>query len=404
LRCERDGSPDVGPSGRHRLSDRLVTNTSRPDEAELPEQPTVVASPSVLGRNPPITILAIAAVILLLRYMQDVLIPFVLAGLLFYALDPLVDRLQRWRLPRAVGAALALTLVLGSVGGLVYSLTDDLMAIAADLPAAAQQLRAKVRALRDEPGTIDKLQMAATELDKTAAEAAGTPESPEGVVRVQIEERGFRMSDYIRWGPIGIASMAGGAIMVMFLAYFLLLTDDLFKRKIVEIGPTLARKKLTVEVLNQIAKQIESFLLVQIFTSVAVGVVTWLALWWLGLENAAVWGLFAGLFNSIPYFGPLIVTGGLAAIAYVQFGTEVMALTVAGIALLITTLEGWFLTPMLMSRVAQINPVIIFASLLFWSWLWGIWGMLLAVPIMMAVKATCDRIEGLEPIGKLLGD
>jgi predicted PurR-regulated permease PerM len=381
-----------------------VTNTSRPDEAELPEQPTVVASPSVLGRNPPITILAIAAVILLLRYMQDVLIPFVLAGLLFYALDPLVDRLQRWRLPRAVGAALALTLVLGSVGGLVYSLTDDLMAIAADLPAAAQQLRTKVRALRDEPGTIDKLQMAATELDKTAAEAAGTPESPEGVVRVQIEERGFRMSDYIRWGPIGIASMAGGAIMVMFLAYFLLLTDDLFKRKIVEIGPTLARKKLTVEVLNQIAKQIESFLLVQIFTSVAVGVVTWLALWWLGLENAAVWGLFAGLFNSIPYFGPLIVTGGLAAIAYVQFGTEVMALTVAGIALLITTLEGWFLTPMLMSRVAQINPVIIFASLLFWSWLWGIWGMLLAVPIMMAVKATCDRIEGLEPIGKLLGD
>jgi predicted PurR-regulated permease PerM len=381
-----------------------VTNTSRPDEAELPEQPTVVSSPSVLGRNPPITILAIAAVILLLRYMQDVLIPFVLAGLLFYALDPLVDRLQRWRLPRAVGAALALTLVLGSVGGLVYSLTDDLMAIAADLPAAAQQLRAKVRALRDEPGTIDKLQMAATELDKTAAEAAGTPESPEGVVRVQIEERGFRMSDYIRWGPIGIASMAGGAIMVMFLAYFLLLTDDLFKRKIVEIGPTLARKKLTVEVLNQIAKQIESFLLVQIFTSVAVGVVTWLALWWLGLENAAVWGLFAGLFNSIPYFGPLIVTGGLAAIAYVQFGTEVMALTVAGIALLITTLEGWFLTPMLMSRVAQINPVIIFASLLFWSWLWGIWGMLLAVPIMMAVKATCDRIEGLEPIGKLLGD
>jgi predicted PurR-regulated permease PerM len=192
--------------------------------------------------------------------------------------------------------------------------------------------------------------------------------------------------------------------MVMFLAYFLLLTDDLFKRKIVEIGPTLARKKLTVEVLNQIAKQIESFLLVQIFTSVAVGIATWLALWWLGLENAAVWGLFAGLFNSIPYFGPIIVTGGLTAVAYVQFGTETMALTVAGIALLITTIEGWFLTPILMSRVAQINPVIIFASLLFWSWLWGIWGLLLAVPIMMAVKASCDRIEGLEPFGKLLGD
>jgi predicted PurR-regulated permease PerM len=192
--------------------------------------------------------------------------------------------------------------------------------------------------------------------------------------------------------------------MVLFLAYFLLLTDDLFKRKIVELGPTLSRKRLTVEVLNQIAVQIESFLLVQIFTSMAVGVATWLALWWVGLENAAVWGLFAGLFNSIPYFGPLIVTGALTAIAYVQFGSETMALGVAGIALLITTLEGWLLTPMLMSRVAQINPVVIFASLLFWSWMWGIWGMLLAVPIMMAIKATCDRIEGLEPVGKMLGD
>ena len=380
-----------------------VTDTVNPDEAVRGE-PAVIETPSFLGRNPPITILAIAAVILLLRYMQDVLIPFVLAGLLFYALDPLVDRLQRWRLPRALGAGVALMLVLGSVGTLAYSLTDNLIAVANDLPAAAQQLRARVRAFRDEPGAMDKLQQAATELDRTAAEAAGTPESPDGVVRVQIEEPTFSVSEYVRWGPVGAASLVSGAIMVLFLAYFLLLTDDLFKRKFVELGPTLTRKKLTVEVLNQIAKQIESFLLVQIFTSTAVGVATWLALWWLGLENAAVWGLFAGLFNSIPYFGPLIVTAGLTAVAYVQFGTEAMALTVAAVALLITTVEGWLLTPMLMSRVAQINPVIIFASLLFWSWLWGIYGMLLAVPIMMAVKATCDRIEGLEPIGKLLGD
>jgi predicted PurR-regulated permease PerM len=375
------------------------------NEGEAADEAVVVDTPSLLGRHPQLTLLAIAAVILLLRYMEDVLIPFVLAGLLFYALDPIVDRLQRWHLPRALGAALALVLVVGSVGTLGYSLSDDLIAVAADLPEAAQELRAKVRAFRNEPGAIDKLQEAATEIDRTAAEAAGTPETLEGVVRVQVEEPAFSLSEYVRWGPLGLASLAGGAAMVILLAYFLLLTDDLFKRKIVEIvGPTLTRKKLTVEVLNQIASQIESFLLVQIFTSVAVGVATWLALWWLGLENAAVWGLFAGLFNSIPYFGPLLVTAGLTAVAYVQFGTETMALTVAGVALAITTLEGWLLTPMLMSRVAQINPVIIFAGLLFWSWLWGIWGMLLAVPIMMAVKATCDRIEGLEPIGKLLGD
>ena len=170
------------------------------------------------------------------------------------------------------------------------------------------------------------------------------------------------------------------------------------------IGPTLARKKVTVQVLNQIATQIEAFLMVQIFTSAVVGFATWLALWWIGLENAAVWGLCAGLLNSIPYFGPLIVTGALTVIAYVQFGTVPMALTVAAIALLITTLEGWILTPILMSRVAQINTVTIFAALLFWSWLWGIWGLLLAVPIMMAFKAVCDRVEDLQPLGKLLGD
>jgi predicted PurR-regulated permease PerM len=362
-------------------------------------------APSLLGKNPQLTILAIAAVILLLRYMEEVLIPFVLAGLLFYALDPIVDRLQRWHVPRAIGAAFVLMIALGSVGALVYSLSDEMIAVAADLPAAAQELRAKVRELREGPGAIDKLQEAATEIDKTAAEAAGESQAPEGVVRVQVEAPSFSLSQYVRWGPLGAASLAGGAAMVMFLAYFLLLTDDLFKRKIVEVvGPTFAQKKLTVQVLNQIAAQIESFLRVQIFTSIAVGVATWLALWWLGVDNAAVWGLFAGLFNSIPYFGPLIVTAGLTAVAYVQFGTETMALTVAGVALAITTLEGWLLTPMLMSRVAQINPVVIFASLLFWSWLWGIWGLLLAVPIMMAVKATCDRIEGLEPVGKLLGD
>ncbi len=114
--------------------------------------------------------------------------------------------------------------------------------------------------------------------------------------------------------------------------------------------------------------------------------------------------MFAGLFNSIQYFGPLVVTAALTVIAYVQLGTIPSALAVAGIALLITTLEGWILTPMLMGRVSQTNTVAIFAGLLFWSGLWGIWGLLLSVPLLMAIKAVCDHVEGLEPVGKLLGD
>ena len=364
------------------------------------------AGASVWGKTPALTVLAICAVILLLRYMQEVFIPFVLAGLTFYALDPMVDWLQRWRVPRSIGAALMLLLLIGTIGLLGYTLSDDVSEVANDLPAATQKLRATLRANRNQPpGAMEKLQQAATEIDKTAAEATGTSLTPSGVVRVRVEEPAIQLSEYLRWGPVGALSFAGGSIMVFFLAYFLLVADDLFKRKLVEvIGPTLARKKVTVQVLNQIATQIEAFLMVQIFTSAVVGFATWLALWWIGLENAAVWGLCAGLLNSIPYFGPLIVTGALTVIAYVQFGTVPMALTVAAIALLITTLEGWILTPILMSRVAQINTVTIFAALLFWSWLWGIWGLLLAVPIMMAFKAVCDRVEDLQPLGKLLGD
>jgi predicted PurR-regulated permease PerM len=379
-------------------TDELVAavETSRRDEPRS----------SLNSPNTALTIIAFCAVILLLRYMQEVFIPFVLAGLTFYALDPAVDRLQRWHIPRTVGAALMLLLLVGGVGALGYSLRDNVQAVANDLPAATRKLQALLRTRSNEPpGTMDRLQEAATQIDKTAAEAAGRQQAPPGVVRVQVEEPAVQLTEYIRWGPAGVVSLLGGLILVLFLAYFLLVTNDLFKRKLVEMsGTTLARKKITVQVLNRIAVQIEAFLKVQIFTSAVVGVTTWLALWWLGMANAAVWGLCAGLFNSIPYFGPMIVSAALAVIAFVQFGTAYKALSVAGVALLITTLEGWVLTPMLMGRVSQINTVAIFAGLLFWSWMWGIWGLLLAVPIMMCIKAVCDGVEDLQPFGKFLGD
>ena len=133
-------------------------------------------------------------------------------------------------------------------------------------------------------------------------------------------------------------------------------------------------------------------------------VATGLSLWALGLEQAALWGLLAGVFNSIPYYGPLLVTGGLALVGFLQFGTIGMTAGIAGVALLITTLEGLLLTPTLLSRAASMNQVAVFAGLLFWSWAWGVWGLLLAVPMMMVIKAVCDHVEPLQPVGHLLGD
>jgi predicted PurR-regulated permease PerM len=172
----------------------------------------------------------------------------------------------------------------------------------------------------------------------------------------------------------------------------------------VKIAPTLSKKKITVQIVDEIGVQIERFMLVQVLTSALVAIATSLALWWVGLDQPVIWGLAAGILNSVPYFGPVIVSGGLTFVAYLQFETIEMALYVAGIALVITTLEGWLLTPALMGRAASINPAAIFIGIIFWSWVWGVWGLILAVPMLMMLKAVCDRIDELQPIGELLGD
>jgi predicted PurR-regulated permease PerM len=180
---------------------------------------------------------------------------------------------------------------------------------------------------------------------------------------------------------------------------------DLYKRKIVRIvSPRFSHKRLTVQILDSINEQIASFLRIQVLTSVIVGAVTTAALWWFGLEQPVVWGIAAGILNSIPYFGPVIVSGGLTIVAYLQFHSWGTPLSIAGVALVITSLEGNLLTPALMGKAAKMNPVAIFVGLIFWSWIWGIWGMVLAVPMLMMMKAVCDHVEDLQPLGELLGE
>ncbi|HXG56292.1 MAG TPA: AI-2E family transporter [Vicinamibacterales bacterium] len=332
--------------------------------ASAPEAPAVISI-----SHAALTLLGIAAGLLLLRYTRDVLIPFAISGLLFYALDPAVDWMQRWRVPRALGAFLALAVLMAGAGALVYSLQDDAIATINQLPKGARQLAGVLqRRPSDAPSAVEKVQEA-VEVLQANAESARTAKN---VVRVQIQEPGFQAGAYL-WGKSGAAATAiSQAIIVLFLTFFMLLSDQLFKRKLVELGPTLTRKKITVKILEDIAGQIEQFFLVQMGTSLIVGVATWLALWGLGLQQAALWGLLAGVLNSIPYSGPLVVTGGLSIVAFLQFGTLSMTATVAAVSLVITTLEGMVLTPALMGKVAQMNQVTVFAGLLFWSWAWGL--------------------------------
>lgn len=204
---------------------------------------------------------------------------------------------------------------------------------------------------------------------------------------------------------MGLMSALGQLTVVVFLTFFSLASGNLFRRKLVRIaGTSLERKKITMQVLNEITAQIQSYLLVQVFTSVLVGIATGLAFWALGLENAAVWAVLAGVLNLAPYIGSVLVTGASALVAFLQFGSVDMALAIGGASLLIHTIVGQLITPWLTSRASSMSPVAVFVSVLAWGWLWGLWGLLLGIPVMMAVKAVCDRVEDLKAVGELLGD
>jgi predicted PurR-regulated permease PerM len=380
------------------------------DAAGAAEETTPDAlPPTVSVRNLSLTVIAALAGILVLQYAQSVLIPIVVAVLISYVLGPIVDSLNRHRVPRVIGAAVVIILLCGGLGVATYQLAPQFMSIVEEVPDATRRLLARARESRrargEDVGALQKVQQAATEIDKAAAAAAEPVPTPSGVQRVQVVQPTFSATDYLWAGGRNVVTFLSQFAMVLFLVFFLLVTGDLFKRKLVRIaGPTLTKKKITVQIMDEINRQISGFLRVQVITSLLVGVATGVALWAFGVRQYVVWGLLAGIFNSVPYIGALAVTAGLAVVTFLQFDDVLYTSYVAMVALAITSLEGWLLTPALMSRAAQMNPVAIFVGLLFWSWVWGVMGTILAVPMMMMVKAICDRVEDLQPIGELLGE
>jgi predicted PurR-regulated permease PerM len=333
------------------------------------------------------------------------IIPIVLAVLISYALEPVIAWLERRHVPRSLGAAVVLLSLVAAGGWLLYGLRSQATAIVEQLPQAARRFRQSVESDRPTAASaIQQVQKAATELER-AANSATPPPPPTGIQRVQVETPPIKISDYLMWGSFGVVAAVGQLALILFLVYFLLSSGDLYRRKLVKIaGPSLTDKRVTVQILQEIDRQIEMFLIVEVFTSLVVGLATWLAFRALGVGQAAVWGVLAGLFNSIPYFGPVIVTGATSVVAFLQFGSLRMAIVVGAVSLVITSLEGFLLTPWLTSRATRMNAVAIFVGLLFWGWVWNVWGMLLAVPMLMVMKVVCDHVDDFKGIGELLGD
>jgi predicted PurR-regulated permease PerM len=369
-----------------------------PPQDEVVEEPV----PSISVRSVTLTVIAGTLLIATLWWAQSVLIPVVLSILISYALDPLHRSVISLGLSRGISAALVLLFVTGLVAGSAFALRRQASDFVANVPKATQKVRQMARDLRGQGGTVDTVKQAADDLKRAAAEAV--PPSDRGVTRVQIEEP-ILGTDLLWQGSMGAIELAGQVTVVMFLVYYALASGDLYKRRLVSIaGPAFAQKRLTVEIMNQIAQQIEGFLIARLLLTAIVGVATGLAFWGMGVSQPVMWGVAAGVLNNVPYLGPAILAAAAALSALIQFDSAYMAFVVGSVSVLIACIEGAVIAPWLLGRAGRMEPGIIFLGLTLFGWLWGIWGLLLAVPIMIVVKAVGDHVEGWGAISELLKD
>ncbi len=357
-------------------------------------------------RSAALAVIAVLASVFALRWASPVIIPLMVGLTVSYALNPAVDALQRWRLPRAIGAAVVIGLVFGGSGWTLYRVSSQAGELIESLPDAAKKVKSVWLASRGQSeSAIQKMQRAALQLEGAAQPDSGSSApTRKGVTRVQIERPQFDIQDYLWTGTVGLATSIGQAVSVLFIAYFLLVSGDTFRRKMVKItGPSIAKKKVTLQAMNEITAQIQRHLLVQVLLSLIVGVSTWLAFWALKVEHPEVWGVAAFLLNFVPYIGSLAITGASVLVGFIQFGSLDMALWIGGVSTGLHALTGYLVAPWLTSRTSRLNPVSVFVGVLAFGWLWGAWGLLLGVPILMMVKAICDRVEDFQPVGELLG-
>jgi predicted PurR-regulated permease PerM len=394
----------VVPMNEEQQVQRVLESVPPPGDIDPGEPPHVILHTDSDPRSVGLIVLSTLALLAVLKWASGFFIPLLLGFVFYYALAPVVETLAKARIPRALSAGVLIIAILLGSGATLYSMADDANELINSLPSAAQRLRAAVQERFGRRSTaLDTVQKAAKELEKTA-QAASKPATTPGVQRVVVEKPGFDLRDHLWSGTVGLASLIGQITVVTFLTFFLLLSGDTFRRKLVKIaGPTLSEKKLTVQALDEINVQIQRYLLVNLLVSLGEGLGIALLFTTVGIKHAVVWGVVAGILNLVPYVGSALFIVAATLVTFMQTGEVEKALLIGGITVVINTIKGNLLLPWLTSKASRMNAVSVFIGVLFWGWLWGVWGLLLGIPIMMVIKAVCDRVDNLKPVGELLG-
>lgn len=374
---ESNPSPERAAEELHR---------SKPDVTRLA---SMLAGPMDV-RSFMLTGLFVLAVLAALYAGRPVLVPMVLAVLLAVMLGRLVRWLRvRLRIPPPMGAAIVLATLVGVLGLSAYNLATPATTWLQDMPSEMRQMERKFRGLKQR---VEGLREAGEQVE------AMTKGEDDGTVEVRVSQA--TITPFLLGQTWYIAA---NAFLTIGLLYFLLAADDLFLVKLVRVIPKFKDKKLAVEVVHQVHDDVAMYFLTITLINALLGVAIGTAMWLLGVPNPLLWGIAAALLNFIPFGGAIIGVLAVAVVAAANFEHVGYILLVPAVYYTLTTIEGSFVTPMVLGKRLVLNPVVIFVSLIVWGWMWGIPGIFLAVPIMSAIKITCDNIEPLRVVGEFLG-
>ncbi|MGE0733901.1 MAG: AI-2E family transporter [Alphaproteobacteria bacterium] len=334
--------------------------------------------------------LAILAVLYTIYLAQDILMPITVAILLYLVLLPILRLLTRLHIPQALGAGLITLSLIAAIGVSAFTLAAPIADWISRVPTAMGQIESRLAVLRK---PVDEVKKATEQVEKLT-DIDGDKAKPQAVV-VQapgIMERVFS----------GLRAVGAQLAMILLLLMILLASGEMFKEKLVKIMPRLTDKKRAVTIMRSIEGEISNYLLTVTLINAGLGIATGVGLWAIGMTNAPLWGVMAAILNFIPYVGGIIGGVVVFAAALLALPTLTDAFFAIGIYFAIQLIESELVTPAIVGRRLSMNMVVIAVSLIFWAWMWGVMGALLAVPILVFCKVLCDNIDGLKVVGEFI--
>ncbi len=388
-------TPTIRPDDGSILTPDISPSALAPEPGPTGEPPNARRLASMFGENADarhvsLVGLFVLAMLYTLHFARAFILPIVLAILLDFLLSPVVRALRRVRVPEPLGAGVVMFGLLGALASGIWYLSEPAAAWIARAPQSLATVEGKLQELRK---PVDQVTKAAQQVEEATEveDERGTP---------QVEIRGPSLTKQLFGGT---ATLLSAATVVFFLTYFLLAVGDLFLQKVVTVLPQFKDKKTAVRIARETESQISRYLLTAALINLGVGLVTGLALWLVGMPNPVLWGVVAAVLNFVPYVGAVANIIILTLAALLTFETTGQALVVPAVFFAINMVEGNLITPMIHGNRMRLNMVALFIGLVFWWYLWGIPGAILAVPIMAAIKIMCDHIESLAPVGEFLG-